>query len=67
MKGFVCVTDNDWSEFLSQQSGIDEVDFWQPGRIFILDKSPSCLAVIRIFLLDTSVVSIFYGRASRDY
>jgi len=36
MKGFVGVTDNQWYEFLSQQPGIDEVNFWQPGgsRIF---------------------------------
>jgi hypothetical protein len=30
MKGFVGVTDNDWCAFLSQQPGIDEVNFWQP-------------------------------------
>jgi len=30
MKGFVGVTDNDWFVFLSQQAGIDEVNFWQP-------------------------------------
>jgi len=29
MKGFVGVTDNDWFGFLSQQQGIDEVNFWQ--------------------------------------
>jgi putative restriction endonuclease len=36
MKGFVGITDNQWYEFLSQQPGIDEVNFWQPGgsRIF---------------------------------
>jgi len=33
MKGFVGVTDNDWFAFLSQQPGIDEVIFWQPGGI----------------------------------
>jgi len=34
MKGFVCVTDNDWFAFLSPQPGIDEVNFWQPyGRL----------------------------------
>jgi len=31
MKGFIGVTDNDWFAFLSQQPGIDEVNFWQPG------------------------------------
>jgi hypothetical protein len=31
MKGFVGVTDNGWFVFLSQQPGIDEVNFWQPG------------------------------------
>ena len=31
MKEFVGVTDNDWFAFLSQQPGIDEVNFWQPG------------------------------------
>ena len=36
MKGFVGVTDNQWFEFLAQQPGIDEVNFWQPGgsRLF---------------------------------
>jgi putative restriction endonuclease len=36
MRGYVGVTDNDWFEFLAQQRGIDEVNFWQPGgnRIF---------------------------------
>jgi len=29
MKGFVGVTDNDWFAFISQQPGIDEVNFWQ--------------------------------------
>jgi len=29
MKGFVGVMDNDWFVFLSQQPGIDEVNFWQ--------------------------------------
>ena len=33
MKGFVGVTDNDWFAFLSQQPGLDEVNFWQPRRI----------------------------------
>jgi len=28
MKGFVSVTDNDWFAFLSQQPGIDEMNFW---------------------------------------
>jgi len=33
MKGFVGVTDNDWFAFLSQQPGIDGVNFRQPdGR-----------------------------------
>jgi len=32
MKGFVGVTDNDWFAFLSQQPGIDEVNFWQPHK-----------------------------------
>jgi hypothetical protein len=32
MKGFVGVTDNDWFAFLSQQPGIDEVKFRQPGE-----------------------------------
>jgi len=32
MKGFVSITDNDWFAFLSQQPGIDEVNFWLPGR-----------------------------------
>ena len=31
MKGSTDVTDNDWFAFLSQQPGIDEVNFWQPG------------------------------------
>jgi hypothetical protein len=31
MKGFVGVTDNEWSVFLSQQQGIDEVSFWGRG------------------------------------
>jgi hypothetical protein len=31
MKDFVGATDNDWRTFLSQQPGIDDVDFWQPG------------------------------------
>jgi len=31
MKGFIGVTDNEWFAFLSQQPGIDEVNFWQPG------------------------------------
>ena len=31
MKGFVGVTDNEWFTFLSQQAGIDEVNFWQPS------------------------------------
>jgi len=31
MKGFVGVTDNDWFASLSQQPGIDEVNFWQPA------------------------------------
>jgi len=30
MKGFAGVTYNDWVAFLFQQSGIDEVNFWQP-------------------------------------
>ena len=28
MKGYIGVTDNDWFDFLSQQPGIDEVNFW---------------------------------------
>jgi len=31
MKAFVGITDNYWFAFLSQQQGIDEVNFWQPS------------------------------------
>jgi hypothetical protein len=31
MNGFIGLTDNDWFAFLSQQPGIDGVNFWQPG------------------------------------
>ena len=31
MKGFVGVTDNDWFYFLSQQLGIDEVNYLPKG------------------------------------
>jgi len=31
MKGFVGVMYNDWFAFLSQQPGINEVNFWQPS------------------------------------
>ena len=34
MKAFVGVTDYDWFAFLSQQPGIDEVNFWQPREEF---------------------------------
>jgi hypothetical protein len=34
MKGFVGVTDNDWFAILSQQPGIDEVNFWQRSGSF---------------------------------
>ena len=32
MKGFVGVTDNDWFAFLSQQPGMDEVNFCEAER-----------------------------------
>lgn len=31
MRAYVAVTDGDWFRFLSEQPGIDEVNFWQPG------------------------------------
>jgi putative restriction endonuclease len=31
VKAFIGVTDNDWFRFLRSQSGIDEVNFWQPS------------------------------------
>lgn len=31
MKTYVAVTDGDWLQFLSEQQGIDEVNFWQPS------------------------------------
>lgn len=31
MKIYVGVTDNDWYRFLSQLTGADEINFWQPG------------------------------------
>jgi putative restriction endonuclease len=36
MKAFVGITDWDWFELLSNQSGLDDVNFWQPSgtRIF---------------------------------
>lgn len=36
MKAFVGITDKDWFTFLSNISGIDEVNFWQPsgGHLF---------------------------------
>jgi hypothetical protein len=33
LKAFVAVTDNDWFGFLAGLSGIDEVNFWQPGGV----------------------------------
>jgi len=41
MIGFAGVTDNGWFAFLSQQQGIDEVNFWQlklaRGRAMVTD------------------------------
>lgn len=36
MKALIGVTENDWFNFLAGQSGIDEVNFWQPsgGHLF---------------------------------
>ncbi len=31
MNGRISITDNQWFAFLCRQSGIDEVNFWQPG------------------------------------
>ena len=30
MNGWIGITDNEWFSFLSQQPGIDEVNFWLP-------------------------------------
>jgi len=32
MNGFAGVTENDWFAFLSQEPGIDEVNFWEWGQ-----------------------------------
>jgi hypothetical protein len=31
MKLYIGVTDNDWFRFLRSLSGVEEVNFWQPG------------------------------------
>jgi HNH endonuclease len=31
MQGLIAVTDHDWFEFLCQQAGLDEVNFWRPS------------------------------------
>jgi len=38
MKGFVGITDNDWYAFLSQEPGIDEVNFWQQNSRRIRER-----------------------------
>jgi hypothetical protein len=38
MKGFVGVMDNDWFAFLSQQPGIDGVDFWSRAERACLEQ-----------------------------
>src|SRR2546427_13209858 len=31
MHGLIAVTDHDWFEFLRQQEGLEEVNFWRPS------------------------------------
>lgn len=39
MRGYIANTDKDWFDFLAAQSGLEELNFWQPsgGR-----SAPSC-------------------------
>lgn len=49
MKAFVGVTDNNWFSFLSQQPGIDEVNFWQPsGKTLFKSLSPGELFLFKL-------------------
>lgn len=47
MNAYLAVTDRDWFDFLSQQSAIDEVNFWQPrswgGQFSVLRRGEPLL------------------------
>jgi putative restriction endonuclease len=46
MRGYVAVTDGDWFRFLRTLTGVDEVNFWQPGG----ERAFSALEVGQPFL-----------------
>jgi len=64
MKGFFGVRDNDWSAFLSEQSRIDEANFWQPGGGRISCAGPRIYALTRILTIAWFSISHLYGSSS---
>jgi len=57
MNGFIGVTDNDWFAFLSQQPGIDEVNFWQPsGRQLFQGLMPSEPFLFKLYVPKNYIV-----------
>src|SRR4051812_30215585 len=45
---FIANTDNDWFDFLSSESGLSEVNFWQPGGKSFRAIGPGELFVFRL-------------------
>jgi len=50
MNSFTSITDNDWFVFLSQQPGIDEVNFWQLRELIF--HAVMSVENMAIFLMD---------------
>jgi hypothetical protein len=46
MNGSTGVTDNEWFAFLSQQQGIDEVNFWLKRQVRWISNPRPCLWLI---------------------
>ena len=66
MRAYVGVTDGDWYELLSNQPGLDEINFWQPGgRRRFTALQPGDLFLFKLHSPDNFIVGGgFFGHSS---
>ena len=55
MKAFIGVTDNDWFNFLSHQTGIEEVNFWTPSGKPLANFAPGTPFLFKLHAPDSRV------------
>jgi len=66
LRGIIAVTDRGWFEFLSQERGLDEVNFWKPSSRRGVRAAPFTPFLFKLRAPDNAICGFgYFARYSR--